>query len=165
MDATVGAGLLALVDYAVDQGWTRRRAAGLLGLDEERDRRWGHRRSTGRLEDTRPGGTPVHGILHDERAAFLGLFEDWGGIDKSHRKLAHRGSRLALVHVIESTVLRVLRAEGLALPGKTLTEPQVRAPLPDWVAWKPNVIWCYDFTHPREEGRGCGDGGRVRRGR
>jgi transposase InsO family protein len=147
VDATVKAGLLGLVDYAVDQGWTRRRAAGLLGLDEERARRGGHRRATGRLEDTRPGGTPVHGLLPAEQAAILGLFEDWGSIDKSHRKLAHRGSRLDLVHVSESTVLRVLRAEGLVLPGKTPREPQVRAPWPDWVAWKPNVIWCYDFTH------------------
>ncbi len=23
----------------------------------------------------------------------------------------------------------------------------MRAPWPEWVAWKPNSIWCYDFTH------------------
>jgi transposase InsO family protein len=85
--------------------------------------------------------------LPGERAAILGLFETWGHIDRSHRKLAHRGSRLGLVHVSESTVWRVLAAEGLALPGKPAREPSVRAPWPQWVAWKPNVIWCYDFTH------------------
>lgn len=147
MDAIVKAGLLDLVDYAVDHGWSRRRAVGLLGLDEERDRRWRERRDAGRLEDASPGGTPVHGILAEERVAIIGLYETWGSIDKSHRKLAHRGSRLNLVHVSESTVLRVLAAEGLVLPGKPAREPQVRAPWPEWVAWKPNSIWCYDFTH------------------
>lgn len=147
VDATVKAGLLDLIDHAAERGWARRRAAELLGLEEERARRWSHRRAAGRLKDTPPGGAPVHGLLPAERAAILQLYETWGDIDRSHRKLAHRGSRLDVVHVSESTVLRVLTAEGLALPGKPPREPQVRAPWPDWVAWKPNSIWCYDFTH------------------
>jgi putative transposase len=89
----------------------------------------------------------VHGILPGERDAIIWLHEQWGSIDKSHRRLAHRGSRLDLVHVSESTVSRVLRAENLLLPGRSPPEPHVRAPWPDWVAWKPNTIWCYDFTH------------------
>src|SRR5215207_3603469 len=115
--ATVKAGLLDLVDAAVEQGWTRRRAAA------------------------------VHGLLPAERDAIVWLHEHWGGVDKSHRKLAHRGSRLDLVHVSESTVWRVLKAENLLLPGRSPREPQIKAPWPEWVAWKPNVIWCYDFTH------------------
>lgn len=147
VDAHVKAGLLELVDSAVERGWTRRRAAGLLGLDTERLRRWAGRRAADRLEDDAPGGTPVHGLLPVERDAIIWLHEHWGSVDKSHRKLAHRGSRLDLVHVSESTVLRVLRAENLLLPGRSPREPQVKAPWPEWVAWKPNVIWCYDFTH------------------
>jgi len=34
----------------------------------------------------------VHGLLADERAAIIALFDAWGEIDRSHRKLAHRGS-------------------------------------------------------------------------
>jgi putative transposase len=34
------------------------------------------------------------------------LFEVWGEIDRSHGKLAHRGSREQPVHVSESTVRR-----------------------------------------------------------
>ena len=147
MDAHVKAGLLDLVEDAVEAGWSRRRAAVLLGLDEDRVRRWRERRTENRLEDSPPGGTVMHALLPAERAAIVQLFEAWGGIDRSHRKLAHRGSRLGLVHVSESTVLRVLSAEGLVLPGKPAREPAVRAPWPDWVSWKPNVIWCYDFTH------------------
>jgi len=147
VDASVKAGLLDLVAHAVQQGWTRRRAAELLGLDEERLRRWAGRRAGDRLEDDHPGGAPVHGLVPAERDAIIWLHEYWGEVDKSHRKLAHRGSRLDLVHVSESTVLRVLRAENLLLPGRSPREPQVKAPWPQWVAWKPNVIWCYDFTH------------------
>ena len=147
VDATVKAGLLDLVGFAVKQGWTRRRAAGLLGLDTERLRRWAGRRDADRLEDDVSGGLPVHGLLPVERDAIIWLHQHWGGVDKSHRKLAHRGSRLDLVHVSESTVLRVLRAENLLLPGRSPREPQIKAPWPEWVAWKPNIIWCYDFTH------------------
>ena len=75
------------------------------------------------------------------------MFTAWGEIDRSHRKLAHRGSRLDLVHVSESTVLRVLAAEGIALPGNPRRDPIPRAPWPDWLEWKPNRIWAYDFTH------------------
>ena len=75
------------------------------------------------------------------------MFTGWGEIDRSHRKLAHRGSRLGLVHVSESTVLRVLAAEGIALPGNPRRDPIPRTPWPDWLEWKPNRIWAYDFTH------------------
>jgi len=75
------------------------------------------------------------------------LFEAWGEIDRSHRKLAHRGSRIGLVHVSESTVARVLAAEGLVVEGPPPREPAPRAPWPDWLEWKPNRVWAYDFTH------------------
>jgi transposase InsO family protein len=146
VDAEVKAGLLALLAHAAEAGWANGRACALLGLDRERARRWRLRAEDGRLQDARPGGA-VHGLLPGEREAILSLAEAWGLVDRSHRKLAHRGSRLDLVHVSESTVLRVLAAEGLVLPGKPAREPGTRAPWPDWVAWKPNSIWCYDFTH------------------
>jgi putative transposase len=105
------------------------------------------RRATGRLDDLPPGGNPLHGLLDWERTAVVELFETWGGIDRSHRKLAHRGSRIDLVHVSESTVRRVLAAEGLALPGNPPREPAPRPGWPDWLEWKPNRVWAYDFTH------------------
>ena len=94
-----------------------------------------------------PGGHPLHGLLAWERAAVVELFEAWGEIDRSHRKLAHRRSRTGLVHVSESTVARVLAAEGLALPGNPPREPAPRTPWPDWLEWKPNRVWACDFTH------------------
>jgi putative transposase len=147
VDTRVKAGLLDLLDHAVEQGWSTRRACALLGLDDLRAVRWQARREAGQLDDATPGGHPLHGILDWERAAIVDLFEGWGEIDRSHRKLAHRGSRLDLVHVSESTVRRVLAAEGLVLQGNPPREPTPRQPWPAWLEWKPNRIWAYDFTH------------------
>lgn len=148
MDACVKAGLLALVEHAIDEGgWSLRRVCALLGIDVVRVLRWLDRRALGQLADTRPDITPLHALLDGERAAIVALYEVWGEIDRSHRKLAHRGSRLGVVHVWESTVLRVLAAEGLVLPGNPRREPIPRAPWPDWLEWKPNRIWAWDFTH------------------
>jgi putative transposase len=148
VDARVKAGLLDLVDHAAcEAGWSPRRAAARLGIDDSRLDRWAARRACGELGDRVPGGAPVHALLPAEREAILALYDTWGQIDRSHRKLAHRGSRLDLVHVSESTVLRVLAAEGLVLPGNPPREPTPRTPWPDWLEWKPNRIWAYDFTH------------------
>jgi putative transposase len=147
VDACVKTGVLELVEHAHGHGWSTRRACALLGLDHMRATRWAARRDGDRLVDHRPGGNPVHGLLGGERAAILALFENWGEIDRSHRKLAHRGSRIDLVHVSASTLRRVLYQEGLVLPGKPPREPVPRSPWPDWLEWKPNRVWGYDFTH------------------
>jgi transposase InsO family protein len=143
--AETKAGLLALIDDAVAAGWSARRAAQLLGVDTDRVARWRARGPDG-LDDA-VGGVALHGLLDWERAAIIALRHAWGEIDRSHRKLAHRGSRLDVVHVSASTVRRVLAAEGLALPGNPARDPVPRAPFPDWLEWKPQRVWAYDFTH------------------
>jgi putative transposase len=147
VDETIKAGLLDLVEHAVEQGWSARRAAELLGLDHVRCGRWQARRASGELADRAPGGHPLHGLLEGERAAILALFEAWGHIDRSHRTLAYRGSRWGLVDVSESTVRRVLADEGLVLPAQPPREPRPRTPWPDWLECKPHRVWAYDFTH------------------
>ncbi len=141
------AGLLQLVDHAGEHGWSTARACRLLGLDPDRAADWRARRALDRLADLPPGGGAVHGLLETERAAIVELVTGWGEIDRSHRKLAARGSRLERVHVAPATIRRVLDAEGYVLQGPSPREPAVRAPWPDWIVWKPNSIWCYDFTH------------------
>lgn len=148
VDADVKAGLLQLVDHALAGGWSLRAAAACLGLDHARALRWLARRGTGTLGDARPGpDTALHALLPWEREAIVKLAAEWGEVDRSHRKLAHRGSRLGVVHVAESTVLRVLAAEGVHLPRPARREPGERALWPAWADWRPGVIWVYDFTH------------------
>lgn len=91
-DATVEAGLLDLVNHAVEQGWTVQAACQLLRIDRRRVERW-QRRRTG-LADRRPGGVALNRLLDDEIAEILAVFDLWGERDRSHRRLAHRGSYL-----------------------------------------------------------------------
>jgi len=150
VDANVKAGLLRLVDHAAGQGWSLRRAAACLGLDHVRVLRWQARALLDQLDDGKPGAAePLHALLDWEKAAIVKVAEEWGEVDRSHRKLAHRGSRLELVHVSESTVLRVLTAEGVHLPAPPRREPQPRRGWPDWAELVPGVIYIYDFTHFR----------------
>jgi hypothetical protein len=120
VDAEVKAGLLELIDQAVAGGWSTARACRVLGLHPDRAGRWRRRREAGDgLDDAAPGpDEPLHALLDWERDAIDWLFDTWGEIDRSHRKLAHRGSGLEKVFVSESSVLRVLRAENLVLPAR-----------------------------------------------
>ena len=97
VDAATKAGLLRLIDEATAAGWPHRRACEYLELSEGRAWRWYERREAGRLEDHRSGAGAVHGLRADERDAIIALFDAWGEIDRSHRKLAHRGSYEQLV--------------------------------------------------------------------
>jgi len=147
VDAATKAGLLALIDEAVDADWTIRRACRVLELGEVRAHRWYARRARGKLADRAPGGSPMHGILPEEAEQILALFDEWGELDRSHRKLAHRGSYLGRVWVSPSTVRRVLSLADkhfrpLPRPGKSK-----RRPFPEWAEYTPNSIWIYDTTH------------------
>ncbi len=149
VDAPVKAGLLELVAHAqAEAGWSLRRSAALLGIAHTRLPRWAARAAAGRLADAKPGpGTALHTLLDWEREVIVKLAEEWGEIDRGHRKLAHRGSRLGLVYVSESTVWRVLVAAGVVLPAAPAREPRPKTPWPDWAELTPGVIWIYDFTH------------------
>ena len=147
VDAATKAGLLDLVDEALDAGWTIRRACGVLELGEVRAHRWYARRARGRLADSAPGGSPMHGVLPEEEAEILALFEEWGEVDRSHRKLAHRGSYLSRVWVSPSTVRRVLHVADLHFRPLPRPGRSKKRPFPDWVEYTPNSIWTLDTTH------------------
>ena len=129
-------------------GWSMARVCSVLGIDRRRVWRWQARRAAGTLDDETPGGNPVHGLLNWEVEAILILAEVWGDIDRSHRKLAHRGSYTNQVWVAPSTVRRVLAAHDVGLPAPAARPgPSVRRPWPDWVEYRPNQVWGWDVTH------------------
>jgi transposase len=155
VDANVKAGLLGLVAHARHTGgWSTGRAAAVLGLDHARVLRWAARAQNDRLTDARPGAEEaLHALLDGEREAILSITEEWAQIDRSHRKLAHRGSRLEAFYASESTVLRVLRAAGLRLRGPAPRPRGQKRAWPDWAELVPGVIYIYDFTHFTAAGR------------
>lgn len=140
-------GLLKLVDGAVEAGWPHTRATSLLGMADVRVWRWrARRRTVGTLEDLAPGGNPVHRILDWERKAVLDLVEEWGPTDRTHRKLAHRGSYLGREFVSPSTLLRITEQAGVILPGER-ARPKPPAPSLPQIPWEPNRIWIWDASH------------------
>jgi putative transposase len=138
---------LAIVAEATDWGWTLARTCSTLEVDSGRVWRWQGRAAEGRLDDLAPGGNPIHALLEWEVAEILALAEEWGPIDRSHRKLAYRGSYTGRVFVSPSTVDRVLVAHGLVLPGRPRRPPLARKPFPEWCEWRPNQLWVWDATH------------------
>ena len=147
VDAATKAGLLDLVDEALEQGWSLRHTCGQLDLAERRAHRWLVRRARGQLVDRAPGGSPMHSLLAAEEAEILALFDEWGEVDRSHRKLAHRGSYLGRVWVSPSSVRRVLFLADKHFRPRPRPGKSVRKPFPDWAEYTPNSMWIYDTTH------------------
>lgn len=146
VDEAAKSRLLQVIDDAVAQGWSTARVCSVLGVDRVRVYRWLARRSDGRLEDRPGGGHPIHGLLPEEEQAIVELFDTWGGVDLSHRKLAHRGSYLGRVWVSPSTVDRVLARHGLSLRGGKRPARSEKTPWPAWAEWRPNQLWCWDMS-------------------
>jgi putative transposase len=121
--------------------------AGVLDLADSRAHHWRQRlRDTGTLEDRDPGGGAVHGLLPSEERAILDLIEEWGPVDRSHRKLAHRGSYTGVVFVSPSTVLRVALKHQVQLPGEPFRPRPPKPAFPE-ISWEKNRIWIWDATH------------------
>lgn len=148
MSAEVKEVVLKIVDEAVADGFTHSWVCGLWQVSDDRVHRWrARRRSFGTLEDLAPGGRPVHALVPAEVAEILAIVEEWGPIDGSHRKLAHRGSYENRVWVSPSTVRRVMADNGLILPELPPRRREPKRELPDWLVWEPNRIWAWDVTH------------------
>ena len=147
MSAETKLELLGLIDGAVKDGWAHTRVCQVLDLADVRAHRWRARlRETGSLEDGRPVGDAVHRLLPPEEQAILDLIEQWGWVDRSHRKLAHRGSYTGVVFVSPSTLLRVALKNRVVLPGESV-RPRPVMPAMAQVPWEKNRIWIWDASH------------------
>ena len=135
------------VDDATAAGLAHRWAASLWGAGDDRVHRWRtRRRQRGDLSDRRPRVAAVHALLAGEVKEVLEIAERWGPVDRSHRKLAHRGSYQHRVWVSPSTFRRVLAAHGLVLPQAPPRRREPKRPRPAWLVWEPNRIWISDVT-------------------
>ena len=94
-----------------------------------------------------PGGGAVHGLLAWEEQAILDLIEQWGPVDRSHRKLAHRGCYTGTVFVSPSTVLRVALKHRVKLPGERVRAATAEAAISARFRGSSNRIWIWDATH------------------
>ena len=135
------------VDDATAAGLAHRWAASLWGAGDDLVHRWRtRRRQRGDLSDRGPRGAAVHALLAGEVEEVSEIAERWGPVDRSHRKLAHRGSYQHRVWVSPSTFRRVLAAHGLVLPQAPPRRREPKRPRPAWLVWEPNRIWISDVT-------------------
>ena len=148
VEAATKVALIDLVDHAEAGGWTTRAACGYLALSQRRLERWRVRVADGHgLDDAAAGGNPIHGITPEEDNEIVTVFNEWADIDRSHRKLAHRGSWLGRFWADPSTVRRVLERRDLRFRGPKREGRSPKRPWPNWVEEKPNRVWIYDTTH------------------
>ena len=145
IDAHVKAGLLDLIERATGQGWNLTDTCEVLKLSTRRVQRWQHRLDD--LEDHRPGGVALNRLLADEVQAILEVFEAWSEQDRSHRRLAHRGSYIGRFWASPSTVQRVLNAADKHFRPLPRPAKGQRRPFPSWASYQPNQIWIHDTTH------------------
>ena len=147
MSAETKLELMGLVDGAVKAGWAHARACRVLEIEDVRMHRWRARLAeTGSLDDRPPIGDAVHRILACEEQAILELIETWGPVDRSHRKLAHRGSYTGVVFVSPSTLLRVALKHRVVLLGERFRPRPPKPAFPE-ISWEKNRIWIWDATH------------------
>lgn len=86
-----------------------------------------------------------HRVTEAERQAIVEIAKEDEHADLRHRKLAHMLGRLKKVFVSESTVLRVLKEEGLvALP---LPRRRPKRQKPEVNADGPNQVWRWDISY------------------
>lgn len=116
----------------------------VLKVSRRRVERWQQRRDD--LVDRKPGGVAVNSLLADEIAQILGVFDEWGERDRSHRRLAHRGSYLGRFWASPSTVRRVLIESDKHFRPLPRPVQGERRPFPDWASYRPNSLWIYDTT-------------------
>jgi hypothetical protein len=69
--------------------------------------------------------------------------EEWGEVDLSHRKLAHRCWYLERGWVSPSTVDRIL-ARHASHKGESRTAALGEEAWPQRVQWSPNKLWCWE---------------------
>jgi putative transposase len=135
------------VAAAVAAGWATAAACRYLDLPPRRYYRWIRRAAAGQLSDQTPGGHPVHGLLDSESAQIVAVFDEWSEVDRSHRKLAHRGSYLGRFWASASTVRRVLFLADKHFRPLPRPAASARTPFPNWVDYRRHQIWIYDTTH------------------
>lgn len=144
-------GLVRAVAEAKGAGATVAQACLVLKLSRTRLHRWLEGKGMEEVEATdladRPPVAEVvrHRITEAEREAIVEIAREEEHADLRHRKLAHMLGRLKKVFVSESTVLRILKKEGLVAPPVARQRP--RKQKPEVKADGPNQVWRWDISY------------------
>jgi transposase InsO family protein len=144
--------ILGLVDEAVASGARRDRACDVMGLTERSMQRW-RRADVGDDGRTGPRTRPANALTSAERAKVLEVVNSPGYRDLPPKQVVPRLADEGRYVASESTIYRILRAEGLnAHRGRT--KPRTARHLDEHVATAPNQVWSWDITYLLSSVRG-----------
>ena len=146
--------LLAAIDQAERQGGTVEQSCAVLGLERRRYYRWKGSRSLAEMGMAdwvdRPAGPPpgagAHRLLEREKEQIRQAAQEERHADLHHRKLCHQLGREGRVTVSESSVYRVLKAEGWTGPPRAM---RPKRPGLGIAVTRPNQLWSWDVSYLR----------------
>ena len=144
--------ILGLVDEAVAAGARRDRACDVMGLTERSVQRW-RRADVGDDGRAGPRTRPANALTSAERAKVLEVVNSPGYRDLPPKQVVPRLADEGRYLASESTIYRILRAEGLdAHRGRT--KPRTVRHLDEHVATAANQVWSWDITYLLSSVRG-----------
>lgn len=144
--------ILGLVDEAVAAGARRDRVCDVMGLTERSMQRW-RRADVGDDGRAGPRTRPANALTSAERAKVLELVNSPGYRDLPPKQVVPRLADEGRYLASESTIYRILRAEGLdAHRGRT--KPRTVRHLDEHRATAANQVWSWDITYLLSSVRG-----------
>jgi putative transposase len=145
--------ILELVDEAVRAGARRERACEVLGLTERSVQRW-RRADVGDDERAGPRTRPANALTPAERAKVLEVVNSPGYRDLPPKQVVPRLADEGRYVASESTIYRILRAEGQDVH-RGRTRPRTVRCIDAHVATTANQVWSWDITYLPSSVRGC----------
>jgi putative transposase len=144
--------ILGLVDEAVAAGARRDRACDVMGLTERSMQRW---RCADVGDDGRAGPRrrPASALTSAERAKVLELVNSPEYRDLPPKQVVPRLADEGRYLASESTIYRILRAEGLGAH-RGRTKPRTVRHLEEHMATAANQVWSWDITYLLSSVRG-----------
>jgi transposase InsO family protein len=144
--------ILELVDEAVRAGARRERACEVLGLTERSVQRW-RRADVGDDERAGPRTRPANALTPAERAKVLEVVNSPGYRDLPPKQVVPRLADEGRYVASESTIYRILRAEGQDVH-RGRTRPRTVRCIDAHVATAANQVWSWDITYLPSSVRG-----------
>lgn len=144
--------ILGLVDEAVAAGARRERACDVLGLTERSMQRW---RCADVGDDGRmgPRTRPANALTSAERAKVLEVVNSPGYRNLPPKQVVPRLADEGRYVASESTIYRILRAEGQAAH-RGRSKPRTVRQVEEHVATAANQVWSWDITYLLSSVRG-----------
>jgi putative transposase len=144
--------IFELIEEAVQAGARREPACGILGLTARTLQRW-KQQDCGADRRRGPNNTPTNKLCPEEREHLLKVVNSPEFRDLSPKQIVPLLADREEYVGSESTMYRVLRAEGQLGYRQSARPPRARRPR-EYVATGPGQVWSWDITYLRTPVRG-----------